>query len=127
VIHMETKKVPLLGEDGKQIRYEVIETKVTPAVLDEEGNVVEEEKVEEIPTERFIDCFTTEEVESQKEDEQGRKLFYKTVQEEVEIVTPQETLIITEEDERFVEGLERVTSEEEFSKTVTFEENPEEF
>jgi hypothetical protein len=127
VIHMETKKVPLLGEDGKQVSYEVIETLVTPAVLDEEGNVIEEEKTEEVPTGRFILCYTTEEVESQKEDSEGRKLFYKTVEEEVEVTTPQETLIIDETDERFVEGLERVTNEVENTKTVTFEESPQEF
>jgi hypothetical protein len=128
VIHLETKRVPLLDENGEQVEYEVIHYETIPAVLDEEtGEVLEEERVEETPTGRFIQCYTTEEVESQKEDSQGRKLYYKEVQEEVDVVTPQDPLIITENDEQFVEGLERVTKDEEKFKTVSFQDNKEEF
>lgn len=128
VIHIEYKKVPVLDDNGNHMEYEVMESKIIPAVIDEEtGEVIEEEKIEYIPTGIFRKCYTTEPVESQKEDEKGRKLYYKTVEEEITKYIPQDPIIITETDERYTEGLEPVLEEIEKEKTISFEEHPYEF
>ena len=132
------KKVPLLNENNKQVKYEkkvVGETKEDTGnpvmILDEEtGELVQ--KTDEngnplfyglVGTGEFIKCYTTDEVEEQKKDKYGRPLFYDTEIVMVEKVTEQPPIEITEDDERFHEGLEKVQVEVEKTKTVKFEED----
>ena len=132
------KKVPLLNENNKQVKYE---KKVVGETTDDTGNpvmILDEETGELVQktdkngnplfyglvgTGEFIKCYTTEEVEEQKKDKYGRPLFYDTEIVMVEKVTEQPPIEITEDDERFHEGLEKVQVEVEKTKTVKFEED----
>jgi hypothetical protein len=121
------EKVPLLDETDHQVEYELTQLVTTPAQYDEDGNLISEEKIEQVGTGQFIKCFTTEIKEVQKKDENGLKLFYDTdiVMDRVE--TPQPALEISQDDARFVEGLEEVKEIVEETKIVTFEQEPNEF
>ena len=132
------KKVPLLDENNKQVKYE---KKVVGETTEDTGNpvmIIDEEtgelvqKTDEngnplfyglVGTGEFIKCYTTDEVEEQKKDKYGRPLFYDTEIVMVEKVTEQPPIEITEDDERFHEGLEKVQVEVEKTKTVKFEED----
>jgi hypothetical protein len=107
------RKVPLLDENKKQVKYEV-------TTLDEETG-------EQVGTGQFIYCFTTEIDEVQKTDENGLKLFYKTETVAEEISTPQPDLEITSDDEKFEEGLEKAQILVDKTKVLTFDESPSEF
>lgn len=92
------KKVPLLDENKKQVTYQT-------------------------EAEETINCYITGEVEEQKRNEYGQPLFYGKEIVIVEKVTEQSPIEITEDDERFCEGLEKVQIEVEKTKTVKFEED----
>lgn len=113
VIIQVEKKVPLLDENKKQVQYEV--------------TITDEETGEQLGTGTFIKCFTIELDEEQKKDENGLKLFYETEIVMEDVVTEVPALEITEEDEEFEGGLDKVQVEVEKTKTVTFEENSAEF
>lgn len=136
------KKVPLLDENNKQVKYEKKvfgETKEDTGnpvmILDEEtGELVQ--KTDEngnplfyglVGTGEFIKCYTTDEVEEQKKDKYGRPLFYDTEIVMVEKVTEQPPIEITEDDERYVEGLPTALEDTTYPVVVTFDKNPEEF
>lgn len=136
------KQIPLLDENGEQVKYEkmtigeVTEDTGEPVmIVDEEtGELVQKTDENgnllfygEISTGEFIECYTTEEIEEQKKNEFGEPLFY-----DVEIITtekivPQPPIEITEDDERFVEGLEKAQIEVKKTKTSTFDEDMEAF
>jgi hypothetical protein len=122
------KQVPILDQNNHQVEYELTQIVVTPAVIDEEtGEVIEEEKVEQVGTGQFIKCFTIEVEEEQKRDESGLKLFYKDEVVMETVVTPQEDLAVTEDDERYVEGLAKLYGLVEKTRIVSFISEPEQF
>lgn len=117
------KKVPLLNEDGSQMKYEVTyfgeTTEVTdepimiPVQVEKEDGTVEIEEVQKtdedgnllyngmVKTGNFIDCFTSEEIEVQKKDAEDNLLYYQEVEEYEITYEKQEPLEITEDDERW--------------------------
>jgi hypothetical protein len=153
VIHQVTKQTPVLDENGNQVEYIPTALMETTETIDFYGNptdpvmiqieevdestgeirIVEKQKTDEngnlvymgmmavsdIP----VKCFTTELVEEQKKDADGNLLYYKDVIEEVITYESQPPLEITEDDERFMEGLEKAKVEVEKTKIVTFEED----
>jgi len=117
-------KIPLLDKDGKQIQYELTSVLVTPPVLDEDGEVLEPETTEIVGTGIFNKCYTSEEVEVQKVDEDEKPLFYKVESVPSDVLVEQPPIEITSDNELYVEGLEKATAEVEAFKTITFEDDP---
>lgn len=121
------EKVPVLDEDGNQVTYEVTQTITTPAVYDEEGNLIEEGKTEVVGTGVFLPCFTTEEREHQETDEEGNPLYWHTEEQTVTEIQEQPSLEITSFDSRFTDTLKPVLIPVTKQKTVNFNENMNEF
>lgn len=127
VLHTITWNEPMLDEDGKQMRYEVMNEVVTPATFDEEGNELTEETREMVPTGVFRDIFTVEELDEQKTDEDGKPLFHGVHVEQVTETVTSEPIEITEDDDRFEEGLEQASVDVTNQRLARFTEEPEAF
>lgn len=113
--------VEMPGESGEPVMVTVMERL---PLLDEEGK-----HISYIPEEGAspILCYTFGEKEVQKTDENGSPLFYTTVYKAVEVITEFPAEEITAEDERYTEGLPKAVEEVSRYRTISFNENMEEF
>lgn len=142
----ETRKVPLLNDEGEQVTYRLTQREKTTEITDEPVLVdiyneetgeteQQQEKNEqdellywiENPTGPVIACYTIEEVEVQKKNEQGQPLYQKEIVTEVITEEEQPLLEITSDDERFIEGLPRALEDTVIRRTVSFDSEPELF
>lgn len=141
---IELNELPMLDENGNHRFYyrqelmevtEVTDEPVMETVYDEEGNPSEVQKTDEngnllyykmVDVEKLF-LYTTEEVEVQATDENNNPLYLTTVQEEEITVEEQPDLEITSEDEGWAEELEPVMVTVEDSKTITFDDDSNEF
>jgi hypothetical protein len=121
------KKVPVLDENNKHVQYEVTETKVTPAVYDEEGTLLSEEIIEQVGTGQYIKCYIMEVETEQKINEDGQPLFYDKEIVLKDEITEVPSLEITALDERYTEGLEIIKVPVLKTKVVSFQEDMNEF
>jgi hypothetical protein len=104
---MTSDKVPLLNENGEQRSYEVTRTEpITEMQMQEDGTEIEViTGYEQVGTGQFLQIFTS--VEVQETDSEGNLLYWGVVEDPAVRYEPQPSIEITEDDERFVEGLEQ--------------------
>lgn len=145
VMVTEIQRVPLLDSDNNVVTYpvtvrgettEVTDEPVMIMVTTEDGTTSEEQKKDDngnllywgqVPTGQVLDCYTSKEVEIQKTDSNGQLLYY-TTETDVETQTIENPpLEITVDDERYSDGLEKVTETIQQDKTVSFSGNQSEF
>lgn len=136
-----TKQVPLLDANGNQVTYEqtTISEVTTPTdnpvmIQYADGNLVQKKDANgnllyysQVGTGVYIKCYTTEETTEQKKDSNGNLLYYTTETVQNTISTPQDPLLITEDDERYINGLEKATEDVQQQKTISFKDSMNEF
>jgi hypothetical protein len=106
---MTTTQVPHIDPvTEEQMAYEATRQEpIYEDVIDEDDNVTQViVGYETVGTGQFIFCWTTEEIQETNND--GDPLYWTTVEEPIVRYEPQVSVEITEEDERYVEGLEPV-------------------
>lgn len=118
-------KKPLLDENNRQVTYEIKTEKITPAVYDEEGNLIEEEKWEWVGAGVFQKCYIL--VEEQEKDKNGDILYWHVETIREKILQEQPPIEITQSDPRWNEDLEKVMTTITKTKTITFDEAMQEF
>jgi hypothetical protein len=151
VMVTQVNKIPLLDENNEIVTYQPTQyMQTTESVdyygnpcepimvqkVDESGNVTEEQMTDKegnplymghMPVGEPIPCYTTETVEVQKE-VNGELVYLEKVVEVVgEVYEEQPPIEITEDDERFFEGLPRALEDAFRYEVVTFELHPDEF
>lgn len=145
VMVTETKRVPLLDDNGIQKEYEVTErgevTEVTDepvmeTVETENGETADVQKKDaegnllywgQVGTGQVLKCWTVEEQEVQKKDEHGQLLYAATEKQAETVVEPQPDLEILASDDRYTDDLEPVQVPEIRSRTARFVEEPGQF
>lgn len=141
VMVSQVQKTPLLDADGNPVTYpqtvrgETPDETAEPVMIDvvaEDGSVTQEQKVDDqghllfwgqVPTGVEIPCFTTEEIQVQATDGNGEKLYFEDVTNVEKAYTPQPDLEVTDQDPKFIPGLDKATELQETAKTILFTED----
>jgi hypothetical protein len=137
---VETRKIELYDADNNPVKYQptqlgkvtdVTDEPVMVAVVNEEtGETQQVQETDEngnllywgqVPVGDPVQCYTTEQVEVQKVDVNGKKIYQKEVEQEVVTQEPQPDLEITNQDERYVEDLEKALVDEAKTRMVSFD------
>lgn len=141
------KQVPVLDGNGNQVTYQPVSmqettstedfygnptTPIMPTVVAIDGTTSEVQETDAdgaklyqglMPSGNPLPVSTTEEVQEQKTDAQGNKLYYETVNEDMVTYQAQPDLEISQADTRWTDALLHATEATSQAQQVTFEAN----